>query len=224
MQYDSTVLRPTTQDLTDQPFGRWTVIGFAGYVRGRVQYWRCECVCGTIKDVPRNALSSGDSRSCGCLKSEMTATRNMTHGKSYLPEYDIWQGMRQRCQDPHASGYYKYGERGITVCEAWQDFEVFYRDMGARPSPQHSIERLRNNEGYRADNCIWATPPIQSRNTRQNVMLTHNGITQCATDWAHSVPMPPIRFLQRIRRGWTMEEALTTPLERTGRTYRRPQA
>src|SRR5262245_11518062 len=103
MQYDSTIRHPRTQDLTDQPFGRWTVIGFAGYRKRfagshkRFACWTCRCLCGTVKDVPAVHLISGDSPSCGCLSTERIVQLNKTHGMSKLPEYRVWNLMRRRC-------------------------------------------------------------------------------------------------------------------------------
>ncbi len=222
MHYDSTVLRPRTQDLTNTHFERWTVLCFAGY-KGRYAYWTCKCQCvyGTIKDVAVSNLRNHSSKSCGCLLHECLLQRNTSHGKRQTPEYTIWRSMRQRCEDSNSSGFYKYGLRGITVCKQWHDFAVFYEDMGPRPSKKHSIERLDNEGNYTPDNCVWATSDVQSRNTRQNVMLTYDGITQCATDWAHTLGMKPKLLQGRIRDGWSTEEALLTPNNRRQKTKRR---
>jgi hypothetical protein len=82
-------------------------------------------------------------------------------------EYRIWAGIKQRCLNPKGTAYHDYGGRGIRVCERWaSSFENFYADMGARPTPRHSIERKNVNGDYRPDNCFWATPDVQARNKR----------------------------------------------------------
>ena len=86
--------------------------------------------------------------------------------KANHPLYGIWKGMRNRCTNPKNKAYPGYGGRGISVCEAWDDFDQFCQDMGDRPSPTHSIDRIDNDKGYSPDNCRWATPAEQCVNKR----------------------------------------------------------
>lgn len=96
---------------------------------------------------------------------ERHSLRNITHGKSGIPEYKIWKGMLNRCFYLGAKDYDRYGGRGITVCESWRrDFQTFYGDMGPRPSPTHSIDRINNDGNYEPSNCRWATPAEQRAN------------------------------------------------------------
>lgn len=89
--------------------------------------------------------------------------------KEKHPLYKIWSGMRSRCNNLNNKHYKDYGGRGITICESWNDFNNFSRDMGPRPSPKHSIDRINNNGNYEPSNCRWATNLQQSYNTRRTL-------------------------------------------------------
>jgi len=207
---NSISLPPRVKDLTGYPpFGRLTVIAFAGQKSLRA-YWLCRCECGKEVAVRGTGLVSGTSQSCGCLCRELTIARNTTHGKARTPEYRAWLGMLQRCYKPGSKMYYRYGGRGITVCERWRtSLEAFLEDMGPRPTPKHTIERKENDLGYCKDNCIWETRKVQARNTRQNAMLTFQGKTKCIAAWAEECGMAMKILWQRLNRGWSAERALT---------------
>ena len=113
------------------------------------------------------------------LKGE--ANPNFIHGASTggtrTPEYIAWQSIRTRCLNPKSNSYYRYGGRGITMCEAWQgSFETFLKDAGPRPSTLHSIDRLDNDKGYEPGNCRWATAKEQARNRRTSRLVEYNGM------------------------------------------------
>lgn len=163
----------TLLDLTGQRFGRWTALYQSMRVGGNY-FWWCRCDCGIEKNVGAQHLRSGATQSCGCLSAELSAKRFTKHGQIGLPEYKIWQAMRQRCTNPRVSGYLNYGGREITVCPEWSDFSVFFADMGSRPSIHSTIERRDNDQGYSANNCYWATRAEQNRNRRNNIWVRVN--------------------------------------------------
>lgn len=208
------LLHPRTKDLTGQTFARLRVLEPGPSTKGRQAQWYCQCMCGTRVLVSGAELRKGHSRSCGCLQRDTVRTLNYTHGQSKSPEYLAWKAIKGRCHNPRNASYHKYGARGIYVCEAWRtSFDTFLRDMGPRPSPQHSIDRYPDNNGpYAPDNTRWATVHQQARNKRTTRLLTINGMTQCLQDWLAIYPIKGPTFHARIRLGWTPEDALTTPV------------
>jgi hypothetical protein len=91
------------------------------------------------------------------------------HGMNKTPEWNAWVNMRQRCLNPNHTNYKHYGGRGIKVCERWLDFDNFLADMGRKPDPELTLERIDNSKGYEPANCKWATMKEQSNNTRRNL-------------------------------------------------------
>ena len=152
-----------------QRFGRLTTINPV-IIKQRT-HWNCACDCGKETTVHASNLAAGKVRSCGCLKAELDGTRNRTHGLSQTRTYKIWKGMIKRCHNPAASGYHKYGARGIAVCDRWRtSFEAFLSDMG-ECKPELSIDRVDNNGNYTPENCRWATTKDQAYNRRNTVLF-----------------------------------------------------
>lgn len=204
-------------DRTGEIYLRLTVIGYAGKLgkSGKIQMWWCECECGNVKKVSQGNLKTGHIQSCGCLRDEKIGALNRTHGMANHPAYNVWLNMRRRCHDTAYPKYQSYGARGITVCERWRtSFENFLEDMGERPSLKHSIERLDNNGNYEPTNCIWTDDLlVQANNTRSNHLLVLNDKSQTIAQWARELEMPYSTLMARIRRGWSDERTLTTPLQ-----------
>lgn len=148
-------------NLLGEKFGRLRVVeSYPSHPRHGSR-WKCVCDCGNIRVVLGGNLSSGNSRSCGCMASEMTSKRSRTHGRSSGdPTYSVWAGIIQRCENSNSNCYERYGGRGIQMCDRWNpknggSFENFLEDMGEKPSQFHTIERTNNNKGYSPENCIW---------------------------------------------------------------------
>lgn len=146
-------------------FGNWTVLGGEEYRKSN-RYIKCRCLCGKEKFVQLNSLKSGDSAKCGTCSGK---EKNIIHGLRSHPLYYTWHGMIQRCYGTKRKDYGRYGGRGITVCDRWKDsLENFIHDMGEKPSPKHSIDRINNDGNYEPSNCRWATPTQQASNKRMS--------------------------------------------------------
>lgn len=127
------------------------------------------------------------------------------------PEHKCWSNMLSRCRNPKATGYPSYGGRGIVVCERWLDFAAFLEDMGTKPTPDHSIDRIDVNGNYEPGNCRWATETEQQRNKRSNRFLTACGETLTIMGWADKTGLDRRAIEKRLKRGWSPDRTVTTP-------------
>jgi hypothetical protein len=199
------------KDLTGQRFGKLLVIGkdLTPQISNRKRVkWVCLCYCGNVTSVESYNLESGDIVSCGCHR----RTQHITHGMTGTPTYKVWDHMMGRCYNPNDGGYVDYGGRGITVCEEWHAFANFVKDMGTRPEGLQ-IDRIDNGRGYSPENCRWVTPKENARNTRGNRYLTFNGETKCVAQWTEELGYSKGTIKSRLRRNWSVEKTLTTPIE-----------
>jgi len=200
------------QELSGQRFGRLTVINQADNKSGRV-CWNCKCECGNTKIISAKTLLNGGTQSCGCLRQQMIAQKNTKHGKSIrgqvTPEYLTWCEIIKRTENPSCLGFKNYGGRGISMCQEWREsFETFLNDMGKKPTPLHSIERINNESNYSPLNCKWASRKEQNRNKRNNVFLTHEGKTMCIKEWSEHLGIPAPTLYTRKRKNWSDQEIL----------------
>lgn len=204
-------------DLTGFKYGKLKVLGFAGSGKRGHKYWFCLCDCGNSVRVGRCDLTSGHTASCGCLQVEKTRKRCTKHGHSKRGKksliYGIWLSMLNRCRNPKYHQYKDYGGRGIQVCERWKEsFENFLADMGERPQGK-TLERNEVNGNYEPSNCRWATTIEQGNNKRNNVFLTYNGETKTISQWNRYFGFGKNIVSGRLRLGWSVEKALTTPIK-----------
>jgi hypothetical protein len=139
------------------------------------------------------------------------------------PEWSIWRAMRRRCYEKNRKTYHRYGGRGITVCDRWLGefgYENFIADMGKRPSPLHQIDRIDNDGNYEPENCRWVTSKQNNRNRKSNHRVDWNGLNLTVSEWAEKTGISKVTILDRLKRGWTIERALSTP----GHLYHRKSA
>lgn len=126
-------------------------------------------------------------------------------------EYRIWENMRQRCRNPKASHYDRYGGRGIGICKRWDDYAAFYADMGPCPSLRHSLDRIQNDGDYSPDNCRWATHTEQMRNSSRIKLVQVGGQEVPVSHAIRASGISPQTFYRRIAEGWDVERALSEP-------------
>jgi len=203
-------MHKNVKDFGGQQFGQLTALEYVGNRK-----WLCKCTCGNETSVRNTYLLSGHTRSCGCLRTRKTVERTTTHGLTASKVYRAWEHMKTRCTNPNHPATHHYMGRGITVCARWLDsFEAFYEDMGEPPTPKHTLERIDNDGPYNPDNCKWATRTEQMRNRRSTIMLTYAGKTRPLVEWAEQFGLRKTTLRARIRRGWSVENALMIPVKK----------
>lgn len=203
-------------DLTGKKFGRLTVLSFhhnKTYKNGQIKkYWLCKCECGNFKIIAGAELRNGNIRSCGCLHKEMISNLNKKHNKAGTRLYSIWQGMKTRCLNKKVNSYKNYGDRNITICNEWFDFENFYNwAMNNGYKDNLTLDRIDNNNGYNPKNCKWRTYKQQANNTRKNKIITYNGKNHTLSEWAEIYNFKYMFLYDRLRLGWSFEQAINTP-------------
>lgn len=159
---------------TGMKFGRLTGVKVAKIIGGRI-YWDFLCDCGKVVMYRLDSVRHETTKSCGCYKNELWMNTITKHGSSQSMDssYRSWQHMKARCYNSNDPSYKYYGERGIIVCDKWlNDYNAFDLDMGPKPTPEHTIDRINNDGNYEPGNCKWSTPLEQAQNRRKPFELT----------------------------------------------------
>lgn len=199
-------------DIVGKQFGLLTVASAVS----RTAY-KCFCYCGGDTVVLKRSLTSGNTKSCGCLR--RTA---MLRARQEKPEYRqqrvrgtatyaVWQGLKARCTNPSHKAFALYGGRGVSVCDRWlapDGFKNFLADMGAQPAGM-TLDRIDVERGYSPDNCRWADWATQARNKRSSQWVEFGGKHMVVTDWATHLGIPRATLVYRLR-AWGTERALTS--------------
>ena len=198
---------PNRKDLTGEVFGRLTVVKYDRTENWR-PVWECICQCGKTVFVVSGSLSSGDSKSCGCLQLELAAKKATKHGFGsnkngrITPEYSCWNNIKARCYNKNNEKYPIYGGRGIKVCDRWlNSFDSFFSDMGFRPSPKHSIDRINVDGDYEPSNCRWATAKEQQNNRTNNRIICFNGESLNLYQWFKRYDIPSTSYRRYKNKG-----------------------
>jgi hypothetical protein len=209
------------EDWIGKMFGRLLVLGRYGRDEGpgtSGRLWRCLCSCGTYMETRLPALTSGHTKSCGCIQFEHISSLRKTHGGTSLSSdpgvqraYSSWWNMRHRCQYEKHESYPRYGGRGIQVAPAWEDFETFLAEMG--PCPEgYCLERQDNDKHYEKSNCTWWPKSLQQINTCRTIRLAYQGEEWCLKKLCDSLHLTYSSVQYRYRAlGWDISSALLLP-------------
>lgn len=218
---------PDKYDLTGKIFGRLKVIKYS-HTNKQGRIWECLCQCGKTSYVSIGALNSGNTKSCGCIPSELTAKRNRENKKyKNKTEFKLKEKLRhmvQRCHKEYSDCYHDYGGRGIQVCDEWQDkefgFENFYKwSMENGYKDGLTIDRIDNDGDYSPDNCRWIDAKKQANNKRNNVYVEIDGVTHTVSEWAEIKGLERKTLEWRVRKGWDKKDLFKPPRKCKGINY-----
>lgn len=206
-------------DHIGEKYGRWTVMRYVGTDEKYRRRVLVKCECGTERTVRFSELKYGASTSCGCYSKERAKRDATKHGLCRkTPLYDVWVGMKNRCNNIRSNVYNYYGGRGITICKEWEDnFEVFFNwaiENGYKKGLQ--LDRENNEKGYSPSNCRFITSKLNNRNKRNNILITYNGNTRILADWCDLFGLKHNVVTRRIERGWPVER-IFAPATRSNR-------
>ena len=205
-------------DLTGKTFGRLTVKERVKSRTNGIPEWLCLCECGKEIVVTGSNLRRGHTTSCGCYRMDRIKEANTKHGQKRrgtapTPLYSVWSSMKERCYNPNDKAFKHYGTRGIEVCPEWRhSFETFEKwalENGYKAGL--TIDREDTNGSYCPENCRWITNLVQQNNKRNNRLLTAKGETHTLAEWARMLDITPESIASRIKHGWSVEAAVTTP-------------
>lgn len=189
-------------DMVGRRFGNVTGIRKVGMCTSGDARWEFLCECGNTFEANGYYVRSGKRTSCPDCSRRRAAALFMKHGRTNTPEFSTWTDIQTRCHNENSASYPDYGGRGISVCERWRSsFNLFFADMGSRPSPKHSIDRIDNNGDYAPGNCRWATALEQVRNRRNSAKVTVRGITKPLVEWCEEYGCTPAAAYARRAQG-----------------------
>jgi hypothetical protein len=163
--------------------------------------WVCQCECGNKAVYRSTTLKYSPIVGCGCGK--MSGNGSRRHGLTGTKIYRAWNAMKNRCNNSKGFRYVLYGGRGIKVCERWNAFENFLKDMGQPPTITHTLDRIDVNGNYEPGNCRWVTQKVQTRNQRRNVLIEYKGRIQCVGAWCEELRIKLPTVFNRIYSGIT---------------------
>ena len=208
-------MKPRRYVRVGQVFGRLETVSKVTTSKG--QRWICKCACGKECVVQGHSLNIGETRSCGCLRVDVSRERSTKHGGRRTKLYEVWAAMLQRCSNPNVPRNRDWHGKGIRVCVEWHEFAPFRQwaqTNGYREGLQ--IDRIDNDGHYTHENCRWVTGSVNCNNKGNNVRVTAFGETKTLTEWSRDSRciVCVSAFRGRIDLGWNPTMALTTPSNR----------
>ncbi len=199
---------PKLLDLVGHRYGKLTVVARLPKI-GSKYLCACKCDCGNDTEVQTGNLRSGHTTSCGkCAGHGEAGTSTGTETHEWL----AWKGMKDRCSASNPARKW-YFDKGIKVCEAWLDYLTFLADIGRAPTPKHTVDRIDGNKGYEPGNVRWATQKEQHNNKSSNRWFEFRGDRLTMVMMAEKYGMSRNAFYARLKMGWSLEDALTKPLD-----------
>lgn len=168
----------------------------------------CQCSGGTRFETQLYHLTSGHTKSCGCLQKEKVSQVNTSHGLVGTRLYSIYRNMFSRCYKKYNKAYQDYGARGIKICDEWlDDFQSFYDWSIANDYQENlSIDQIDNNKGYSPDNCRWTDRTTQNRNTRPNKVIVLNNEAHWLSEWCEILNIKRGTVDKLLQRSWSIEK------------------
>ena len=211
-------------EMEGRKFGELTVVRVAGKAKNNVLLYECLCSCGKVAVVRASNLRSGNTKSCGHLFKEKVRTMHVTHGGSKERLHGVWNSIKGRCYNPNCEAYKNYGGRGIKMCEEWksnyESFKKFAIEKGYNENSkrgEYTIERIDVNGNYEPDNCILIPIEKQFCNKTNNHVLTFKNETKTVSEFARDYNIQKDTLLERLKAGWSVEDALLTPVRKMNR-------
>lgn len=205
-------------DRTGQKFGRLTLIERVENNKFNQVQWKCRCDCGKEVIVKAYSLTTGQTKSCGCLKKEQNYINiaKVKHNMSNTRLYNIWRDMKSRCLNPNNKRHKFYFDKSITVCDEWKnDFINFYNwAMANGYKDDLTIDRIDNDGNYEPNNCRWATVTEQNNNQSNNIRIKYEGFEYSLKDLSVKYNIKVSTLNSRLKNGWDIEKALNTPVQK----------
>ena len=212
------------KDITGTRINGWTVLEEHGRNKSGGAMFLCRCQCGNERVVDGRSVRNGSSKSCGCTRAERITDslklRFLEQGGKKERLYGVWNGMKDRCYNPNSRAYYRYGGRGITVCDEWKNsykaFRKWALDNGYDSTAKRGVctlERIDNDDGYSPLNCTWASSRAQCNNRSNNHIISYKGVEHTISEWSRITGIRKDTLRRRlVTYGWATERALQTPV------------